>query len=63
MFYKLFSNQQEELKSMPETGMGYQLIEARFAGEYTSKEFIMKMIKELIKKIIAYCQVHILLQR
>lgn len=47
MIFKLFPNQQEELKSMPETGMGYQLIQARFAGEYTPKELIV-LNEELI---------------
>ena len=41
MFYKLLLSQQEELKNLPETGMGYQLIEARFYGEYEKKEFIV----------------------
>jgi hypothetical protein len=41
MIFKLFSNQQEELITMPETGMGYQLIQARFKGEYNPKEFIV----------------------
>jgi hypothetical protein len=47
MIFKLFPNQQDELKSMPETGMGYQLIQARFKGEYTLKEFIV-LNEELI---------------
>lgn len=47
MIFKLFPNQQEELKSMPETGMGYQLIQARFMGEYSSKELIV-LNEELI---------------
>lgn len=41
MIFKLFPNQQDELKSMPETGMGYQLIQARFTGEYDQKELIV----------------------
>jgi hypothetical protein len=41
MFYKLFLNQQEQLRSLPETGMGYQLIEARLRGEYSKKGFIV----------------------
>jgi hypothetical protein len=41
MLYKLFSNQQEELRALPETGMGYQLIEARLRGEYSKKGFIV----------------------
>ena len=41
MIFKIFPNQQEELKSMPETGMGYQLIQARFAEESSPKELIV----------------------
>ncbi len=41
MFYKLRLNQQEELKFLPETGMGYQLISARYYGEYSKREFIV----------------------
>ncbi|MEO6136518.1 MAG: hypothetical protein ABIP35_15270 [Ginsengibacter sp.] len=41
MIFKLFPDQQDELKLVPETGMGYQLIQARFKGEYTLKEFIV----------------------
>lgn len=40
MIFKISLEQQEELKNMPETGMGYQLVGAKFAGEYFSKEFI-----------------------
>ena len=47
MILKLLPNQQLELKSMPETGMGYQLIQARFKGEYSAKEFIV-LNEELI---------------
>jgi len=47
MYYKLLVGQQNELKSLPETGMGYQIIEARFSGEYTKKEFIV-LNEELI---------------
>ena len=47
MVFKLFPNQQQELMSMPETGMGYQLIQARFSGEYSVKEFIV-LNEELI---------------
>ncbi len=40
MFYKLRPDQQEELKSLPETGMGYQLISTRYYGEYQRRELI-----------------------
>jgi hypothetical protein len=35
MIYKIIPGQQEELKSMPETGMGYQIIRAKFKEEFT----------------------------
>ena len=41
MLYKLRLNQQKELKSLPETGMGYQLISARYYGEYSKHELIV----------------------
>ena len=47
MYYKLAFDQQEELKHMPETGMGYQLIEAKFSGEYQLRRLIV-LNEELI---------------
>lgn len=47
MFYKLYLSTQEELKSLPESGMGYQLIEANFCGEYTTRKLIV-LNEELI---------------
>jgi hypothetical protein len=41
MIFKLLPYQQQELISMPETGMGYQLIQARFKGEFNPKELIV----------------------
>lgn len=41
MFYKLIPGQEEQLKNMPETGMGYQIIEARRFSEYQRREFII----------------------
>ncbi len=41
MLYKLYLNQQEELLSKPETGMGYQLIEAQSTGEYNFRKYIV----------------------
>ena len=41
MIFKVIPGQQEELKSMPETGMGYQFIQAKFKEEYTSRELIV----------------------
>lgn len=40
MIYKLSFEQQNQLLNLPETGMGYQLIKARYSGEYRAKEFI-----------------------
>ena len=41
MVYKLTSAQQQDLRNMPETGMGYQLIEARPLFELQRKEFLV----------------------
>ncbi|MEO8819453.1 MAG: hypothetical protein ABI267_07955 [Ginsengibacter sp.] len=41
MIYKVIPNQQEELISMPETGMGYQIIQAKFKEEFAPKELIV----------------------
>ena len=41
MFFKLSFDQQQELRHIPETGMGYQLIEASYLFEYKRKEFIV----------------------
>jgi hypothetical protein len=47
MYYKLNLEKQNELKYLPETGMGYQIIEARFYGEYERREFVV-LNEELI---------------
>jgi hypothetical protein len=40
MIYKLSFEQQSQLKYLPESGMGYQIIKAKYTGEYRVKEFI-----------------------
>jgi|SRR6185437_6439905 len=41
MIFKIIPSQQEELKSLPETGMGYQFIQAKFKEEYVQRELIV----------------------
>ena len=41
MIYKLRAGQADQLLSLPETGMGYQIIKARQDGEYVDKNFIV----------------------
>ncbi|MEO6219440.1 MAG: hypothetical protein ABIO81_03360 [Ginsengibacter sp.] len=41
MLYKATSQNQTTLLSLPESGMGYQLITGRFASEYKSRKFIV----------------------
>ena len=41
MIYKLRAGQVDQLLSLPETGMGYQIIKARQDGEYVDKNFIV----------------------
>jgi len=40
MIYKLSFEQQRQLIALPESGMGYQFIKARYPGEYRTKEFL-----------------------
>ena len=49
MVFKVSSEQQQELRNIPETGMGYQLIEARFIWDYSMKEFIVLNSELLIE--------------
>ncbi len=41
MFYKLSFRQEEEFVRQPETGMGYQIIEARTLGGYDQKKYLV----------------------
>ncbi|MDZ4712638.1 MAG: hypothetical protein SGI89_09980 [bacterium] len=41
MLFKLSATQESELLSQPETGMGYQVIEATKSGTYTREKFLV----------------------
>lgn len=41
MIYKVSQNNQDILLSLSESGMGYQLITARFSSEYTSRKLLV----------------------
>ena len=41
MYFKLRSEQERYLLSQPETGMGYQVIEASRAGPYVRDKFLV----------------------
>lgn len=41
MYFKLSASQENELLNQPETGMGYQIVEASKAGHYTREKFLV----------------------
>ena len=41
MYYKLSAAQENDLLKQPETGMGYQIIEASPQGNYTREKFLV----------------------
>jgi hypothetical protein len=41
MYYKLTHGVENELLSRPETGMGYQFVEAKVAGDYSFRKYIV----------------------
>jgi hypothetical protein len=41
MYFKLSASQENELLTQPETGMGYQVVEATKAGNYTREKFLI----------------------
>lgn len=41
MYYKLSSQQEDQLLHLPETGMGYQVVEASKQGNYTKERFLV----------------------
>lgn len=41
MIYKAFSSFTDELLRLPETGMGYQIIDAKKSGQYSKNRFIV----------------------
>lgn len=53
MYFKLSSSQEDFLQSQPETGMGYQIVEARKQGSYITEKFIA-LNSEIIIEINKY---------
>lgn len=41
MYFKIKAFQENELLKLPETGMGYQIVEARKEGNYTREQFLV----------------------
>jgi hypothetical protein len=41
MYFKLSAIQERELQNLPETGMGYQVLEASKTGSYTPEKFLV----------------------
>ena len=41
MYFKLSASQENDLLNQPETGMGYQVVEASKAGSYTREKFLV----------------------
>ena len=41
MYFKLSASQENDLLNRPETGMGYQVVEASKAGSYTREKFLV----------------------
>jgi len=41
MYFKISEFQETELLNLPETGMGYQVIEARKSGDYSREKFLV----------------------
>jgi hypothetical protein len=53
MYYKLSTSQENDLLNKPETGMGYQVIEAGKAGNYTREKFLV-LNSEIVIEINGY---------
>ena len=49
MYYQLNASQENQLLNEPETGMGYQIIEASKAGEYLREKFIVLNTQAVIE--------------
>jgi len=41
MIYKAYSSDSAKLLSLPETGMGYQVIEGQLTGSYSTKRYVV----------------------
>jgi len=53
MYFKLSQSQEIDLLNHPETGMGYQIIEANKAGSYTREKFLV-LNSELVIEMNGY---------
>lgn len=53
MYFKLSSQQEIDLLNLPETGMGYQIIEARKPGNY-KQEFFLVLNSEIVIEMNGY---------
>jgi hypothetical protein len=58
MYYKLNSAQESELLGKPETGMGYQIVEASKAGNYSREKFLV-LNSELVIEMNGYEAGHV----
>ena len=58
MYYKLSSSQENELLNQPETGMGYQIIEANKQGSYAREKFLV-LNSEIVIDINGYEDGHV----
>jgi len=53
MYYKLSVSQENDLQNQPETGMGYQIIDASKAGSYSREKFLV-LNSEIVIEINGY---------
>jgi hypothetical protein len=58
MYYKLNTAQESEMLSKPETGMGYQVVEASKAGNYSREKFLV-LNSELVIEMNGYESDHV----
>lgn len=57
MIYKTYSSDANKLLSLPETGMGYQIIEGQLTGGYTTKRYVAynsELIVDLDDNFLSY---------
>lgn len=45
MYFRLSSSQEIDLLNLPETGMGYQIIDAVKSGTYKREKFVVSILK------------------
>ena len=58
MYYKLSSQQEDQLLHQPETGMGYQVIEAIKQGSYSRERFLV-LNSEIVIEVNGYESGHV----